>query len=120
TNLPAATTESAATVADVWDQTGQTLTNRYWLSNVAGFSGWRHADFSDANNLPIDANKGLIVTLRSGTGLLSVAGFVPIAAQMQTVQNNGYSLVASRFPMPVALTNSGLAASGFVGGTSLV
>jgi hypothetical protein len=38
---------------------------------------------------------------------------------VQVVQDNGYSLVGSRFPMPVALSASGLQSSGFTGGTSM-
>ncbi|MSR64504.1 MAG: hypothetical protein EXS18_01840 [Verrucomicrobiae bacterium] len=123
TNLPAASVESSATVLDLWDQSNQTLTNRYWLSFDTNFPGWRaSSSFADANGVLLDANKGMIVTIRAGTGsqTLYFVGYVPGTNQTQIVQNNGYTLAASNFPLPVSLANSSLIVSGFVGGNSLV
>lgn len=120
--LPAAATESAATAVDFWDQTNQLLTNRSWLSSSTNFPGWRASStFVDNSALALDVNKGFVVTIRAGQGSQSLLllGYVATNAQTQVVQNNGYTLAASTYPVAVSLTNSGLVASGFVGGTSL-
>ena len=122
TNLPANTTESSASAVDFWDQTNQTLTNRSWLSSNASFPGWRAAGtFANRSTQPLDINKGFIVTIRSGQGSQSIlfSGFVATNAQTQMVQNNGYTLAASTYPVAVPLANSGLVASGFAGGNSI-
>jgi hypothetical protein len=122
TNLPANRTESSASVVDFWNQTSQTLANRSWLSSNAGFLGWRAAGtFADNSTLPLDANRGFVVTIRAGQGNqdLLLTGFVATNAQTQVVQNNGDTLAGSTYPVPVALADSGLIASGFVGGSSL-
>ena len=121
TNLPANVTESSASVVDLWDQTYQMLTNRSWLSSNANFPGWRAARaFTDNSALSLDVNKGFIITIRAGQGShdMLLPGFVATNAQTQVVQNNGCTLAASTYPVSVALTNSGLVASGFVGGSS--
>ena len=120
--LPVGTTESVATVVDFWNQTDQTLTNRSWMSSSSSFPGWRaSATFADNSTLSMDVNKGFIVTIRAGQGSQSLLllGYVTTNAQTQVVQNNGYTLAASTYPVTVSLTNSGLVASGFVGGTSM-
>lgn len=120
--LPAAATESSATAVDFWDQTYQTLTNRSWLSSSANFPGWRASStFADNSALSLDVNKGFIVTIRAGQGSQSLLllGYVATNAQTQVVQNNGNTLAASTYPVAVSLTNSGLVASGFVGGNSV-
>lgn len=122
TNLPANTTESSASVIDFWEQSSQTLTNRSWLSSSATFPGWRAAaTFADHGALQLDVSKGFVVTVRAGQGSqgLLLAGFVAINVQSQVVQNNGDTLTGSTYPVPVALADSGLVASGFVGGSSL-
>jgi hypothetical protein len=122
TNLAAGTTESSASVVDFWDQTNQTTTNRSWLSSNANFPGWRAAGtFAGNNALLLDVDKGFIITVRPGRGSqnLLLSGFVSTNAQIQVVQNNGYTLAGSLYPAPVALAASGLVASGFNGGTSL-
>ena len=122
TSLPANATESSASAVDFWDQTSQALTNRSWLSTNANFPGWRAArTFADNSALTFDPCKGFIVTVRVGQGSqdLLLAGLVATNAQSQVVQNNGYTLAASIYPVAVALANSGLVASGLVGGSSL-
>jgi hypothetical protein len=122
TNLPANITESAGSVVDFWNQASQALTNRSWLSSSASFPGWRAArTFADNSALLLDVNKGFIVTIRAGQGGhdLLLPGLVATNAQTQVVQNNGDTLAGSTFPVPVALADSGLIASGFVGGSSL-
>jgi hypothetical protein len=118
--LPAGETMSQSTVLDLWDQVFQTLTNRYWLSNVAGFEGWRDLGFNARNDAAIDRNKGFIVTVRLGQGsrALNLVGLVTTSEQVQVVQNDGYTLAASAFPVPVSLDQSGLLESGFEGGLS--
>lgn len=121
--LPQGATESTATVVDIWDQVGQVFTNtaRYWLAT--GTSGWRRSnDSAPSNDVLLDSNKGLVITIRAGHGnqTLRLTGFVPTSTQIQTVQSNGYSVVTSRYPRPVSLNASGLLASGFTGGNSLV
>lgn len=121
--LVAGDTEAAATVVDFWDQTTQTLGARYFVSSAAGFPGWRKADdYQDGNELALDAAKGMILTVRPGSGTATnyVVGPLPRAAQAQTVQNNGYTLACSPFPVAVSPANANLTGSGFVGGTSLV
>jgi hypothetical protein len=124
TNLfPAAATESAATVLDLWDQNTQALTTRYWNSNADGYPGWRESGtFADANNVALDLNKGFILTLRAGNGPRTnyFVGYLPRSAQTQNIQDDGYTLAGSFFPVPIALTNANLIASGFTGGISLV
>ncbi|MBU0678431.1 MAG: hypothetical protein KJ626_09965 [Verrucomicrobia bacterium] len=122
--LPPAATEGLATAVDVWNQNAQTLTNRFWLSSASGFEGWRRGDsFTDASDVPVDSAKGIIITLRTNEGPLSLvlAGVVPAAENRQTVAGNGsYSVVASAFPVQLSITNMGLIASGFQGGESFV
>jgi hypothetical protein len=121
--LGAAETEAGATVVDFWDQAAQVLTQRLWNSNAPGFEGWRHsATFGDGHTHPVDPNKGLIVTLRQGQGPRTnyLTGYLPRRPQIQTIQNNGYTLVGSQFPAATAVSNANLLAAGFVGGTSLV
>lgn len=122
TNLPANLTESSASVVDFWNQIGQTFANRSWFSSNAGFLGWRAAGtFADNSAIPLDVNKGFVVTIRAGQGSQSLLflGFVATNSQTQIIQNNGYTLAGSTYPTPVALADSGLVASGFVGGNSL-
>lgn len=121
TNLPVNVTESSGSVVDIWNQTSQTLTNRSWLSSIASFPGWRATrTFADNNALLLDVNKGFIITIRAGQGRqnLLLVGCVSTNAQTQIVQNNGYTLAGSAYPVPVSLADSGLVASGFVGGDS--
>lgn len=123
TNLPANVTESSGSVVDVWDQTSQALISRSWLSSSASFPGWRATrTFADNSTLSLDVNKGLIITIRAGQGSqgLLLVGSVATNAQTQIVQNNGYTLAGSTYPVPVSLADSGLVASGFVGGNSPV
>lgn len=118
-----ADTEAGATVVDFWSQTAQTLTNRAWLSSLPAYPGWRDAGtFADANQRLVDVQKGFIVTVREGHGARTnyLAGYLPRVAQVQTVQNNGYTVVSTRWPMAVTLEQSGLVPSGFVGGSSQV
>jgi hypothetical protein len=107
-------------VVDFWDQDGQAITNRRWLSRYGGFEGWRRQDFTPANDVPFDADKGLIVTIRRGQGTktLALKGKVPTNDQVQVVKNDGYTLAASGFCEPVALDQSGLVESGLQGGGS--
>ncbi|MDW8344849.1 MAG: hypothetical protein RMM51_10205 [Verrucomicrobiae bacterium] len=116
-------TESGATVVDFWSQTAQVLTNRVWLSNLPHHPGWRESGtFADANQRLVDLQKGLIVTVRESHGVRTIfpGGYLPRPPQVQTIQNNGYSLISTRWPVPVDLGQSGLVASGFVGGHSQV
>jgi hypothetical protein len=116
-------TEAAATVIDLWNQTSQTMGTRYFHSSAPGYLGWRRSgDYEDANELALDANKGFILTVRPGAGNATnyIVGPLPRTAQSQVVQNNGYTLAGSRFPVPVAPANANLVGSGFVGGSSLV
>lgn len=121
--LAQGSTESTATTVDIWDQTNQNFSNsnRYWLDT--GTNGWKQSNTTTpSNGVLLDPNKGLIVTVRSGAGnqTLRTVGFVPTNNQVQVVFSNGYSVASSTFPTPVTLANSGLIASGFVGGTSKV
>lgn len=119
----AADTEAGATVVDFWSQTAQTLTNRAWLSSLPAYPGWREAGtFADVNERLVDVQYGMIVTVRSGHGIRTnyLAGYLPRVAQVQTVQNSGYTLVSTRWPLAATLEQSGLVPSGFVGGSSLV
>lgn len=122
--LPAGSTESQATIVDVWNPNAQTLTNRYWLSNAEGFEGWRKSGtFAVANDVELDQQKGMILTVRAGHGDQSVDlhGQVPRDIKAQTIfGGNRYTLVCSAFPVPVSLAQSGLLPSGFQGGASLV
>ena len=118
--LPAGATESSATTVDIWDQTAQTFTNisRYRLDT--GTNGWRQSNTTlPSNNALLDPTKGLIVTVRAAAGnqTLRTVGLVPTSAQIQVIQNNGYTIAASAFPRPVALS---VLTNGFVGGTSSV
>lgn len=119
--LPQGTSESTATVVDIWDQTAQvfTNTNRYWLD--VGTNGWKQSNTAaPSNGVLLDPNKGMIITIRTGSPTLRTVGFVPTNSQIQVVFSNGYSLVSSTFPRPIALADSGLIASGFVGGNSKI
>jgi GH15 family glucan-1,4-alpha-glucosidase len=121
--LPQGATESAATTVDIWDQTNQTFSNsnRYWLDT--GTSGWRQSNTAvPSNGVLLDANKGMIVTIRTGQGnqTLRTVGFVPTSNQVQTVKNNGYTVASSTFPRPVALADAGLVTSGFTGGSNKI
>jgi hypothetical protein len=119
--LPQGATESAATVVDIWDQTSQlfTNTNRYWLDT--GANGWKQSNTATpSNDVLLDPNKGMIITIRSGSPTLRTVGFVPTNSQIQVVQSNGYSVASSTFPRSVTLAASGLQASGFVGGNSKI
>lgn len=64
----------------------------------------------------------MIVTVRSGHGIRTnyLAGYLPRVAQVQTVQNSGYTLVSTRWPLAATLEQSCLIPSGFGGGISLV
>jgi hypothetical protein len=124
--LPQGASETAATTVDLWDQTNQAfLVNnaRYWLST--GSNGWiQHGSVTphSGDGVLLDPNKGMILTIRTGQGnqTLRIVGFVPTNSQIQVVRTNGYTLASSTFPTPVALSASGLQASGFNGGQSLV
>lgn len=121
--LPQGATESAATVVDIWGQTSQTFTNtnRYWLDT--GANGWRQSNTAaPSNGALLDANKGMIVTIRTGQGnqTLRTVGFVPTNQQSQVVQDNGYTVACSTYPRTVSLDASTLVSDGFVGGGSLV
>jgi hypothetical protein len=109
-----------ATVVDFWDQTAQAFSQRCWLSTAPGHSGWRNAGtFADASTNLVDSTKGLAITLRTGVGAqtLWLTGAIPTNAVTQIIQNNGYTLAASRFPLTATLDSL---TNGFVGGTSLV
>ena len=120
--LPTGTTVSVSTTLDIWNQDEQALTNRYWASSAPGFEGWSVSpSFAAANSLPLDTDKGLILTIRSGEGTqeLILSGNVTIGTQDKVLFENGYTLVASMFPAEVDLDQSGLITSGFIGGFSL-
>jgi len=120
--LPQGAVESTATTVDIWDQTSQAfLVNnaRYWLST--GANGWKqHNTAAASNNVQLDPTKGFIVTIRAGQGsqTLYVPGFVPMGAEAQTVQANGYTVASSTYPQPVTLTESGIS-NAITGGISL-
>ncbi len=121
--VAAGDTEANATVVDLWNQAGQTMGVRYFNSRAPGYLGWRQAGtFADANQLALDANKGFILTVRpeAGSATNYIVGLLPRASQTQVIQNNGYTLAGSRFPVPVAPSQANLVGSGFVGGSSLV
>jgi hypothetical protein len=76
----------------------------------------------------LDPNKGMVITIRSGSPTLRMAGFVPTSSEVQTVVSGSqpgsgtagsYTLAASAFPKSVTLGNSGLLTSGFAGGSIL-
>jgi hypothetical protein len=121
--LPQGASESTATTVDIWNQTSQAFlvnNDRYWLAMGAG--GWKqHNTLATSNGALLDPTKGLIVTIRAGQGaqVVYLTGFVPTSEEVQTVQDNGYTVAASTYPAPVSLEASGLAASGFTGGTSM-
>jgi hypothetical protein len=126
--LPAGANESSATVVQLWDQDNQTFpsTQRYFLSNDQALPGWRQSGtWADASGVTLDPNKGMVITIRSGSPTLRMAGFVPTGSEVQTVATGGassaggYTLAASAFPTTVPLGNSGLLTSGFTGGLSL-
>ena len=121
--LPAAAAEATATVVDMWDQDAQALTNRYWLSDAGSSNVWRRSGGTEvADDTLIDREKGIVVTVRAGqsTQTVFLVGLVSDDAMEQVVVSNGYTLAASPFPEAVSLTNSGLIASGFTGGTNYV
>jgi hypothetical protein len=100
----------------VWDQVSQSfpLGSTYYLTG----SGWKNAQTTfDADGTLLDLNKAIAVTIPTGnpTQTVWIGGFVPTSAQIQTVQNSGYTVAGSLFPRPVALSASGLKESGFVG-----
>jgi hypothetical protein len=120
---PAAGTEVAATAVAIWDQDGQALTNRYWLSNTGGSNVWRLAGGAEAcDETVIDRNKGLVVTLPTGEGphMIVLTGLVSTQGMQQVVVSNGYTLASSPFPAPISLADSGLISSGFMGGTTII
>jgi hypothetical protein len=121
TNLPQGAFESTTTTVDIWDQTSQAfLVNnaRYWLDT--GTNGWiQHNTALPSNNVQLDPTKGFIVTIPGEVAqTLYLPGFVPTAAEAQTVQSNGYTVASSTYPQSVTLTGSGLSNS-ITGGTSL-
>lgn len=99
------------------------MTNRVWLSTLPDYPGWRASGtFADANQWLVDVQKGFILTVREPHGVRTnyLAGYLPRVAQVQTVQNNGYTLISPSWPVAVPLTQSGLVQSGFIGGSSQV
>ena len=116
--LPGGDTLANATTVDVWDQTTQTISERYWLSNVAGSEGWFKSDAAtSADNEVVDLSKGIIVTVRAGAGTQSlyVAGTVPKIPDSQAIAGPGYTLASLQYPSPLTLADSELVADGFQG-----
>ncbi|MFT7512887.1 MAG: hypothetical protein ACI9QL_002095 [Candidatus Omnitrophota bacterium] len=118
--LPAAATESSATVIDLWDVGSQTLATRYWNSNASGFLGWRvPGTFGDANGVAVDVGQGAIITIRTGQGNQTVygVGLLPGILPSVSVADNGYTLTAVAAPTGITIANLGLVAGGFIGGS---
>ena len=118
-SLPAASTETAATVIDLWDAGSQSFATRDWLSNNPSHLGWRvPGSFADANNVPVDLDTGALVLVRSGAGnqTLYISGSASQATQAsRTIAASGYTLANHSWPARVSLQSSGLASSGFSG-----
>lgn len=118
--LPAAATESAATVIDLWDAGSQNMSARYFNSSAPGFTGWRvPGSFADANTVPVDRAQGVIITVREGAGSMDLygAGWLPETTPSVSVVDNGYTLLALPIPSQIYVASLGLPAAGFVGGT---
>ena len=119
--LPGGDSLANATTVDIWDQDTQSLSDRYWLSNVGGSEGWFETNaVTSADNVVIDISKGLIITIRTGEGSqeLYVSGLVPRVPDSQTIKGSGYTLASLQYPTALPLTDSGLIDSGFSGHAS--
>ena len=95
--MPGGDSLANATTIDVWDQATQTISDRYWLSNVPGSEGWFETDaVTSADNVNVDLSKGIIITIRSGAGTqdLYIAGTVSKVADTQTIPGSGYTLAS--------------------------
>jgi hypothetical protein len=121
-NLPAAATESAATVVDFWDETSQSMTLRVWNSTASGFEGWRESgSFNDASAQAVNLDRGMVVTLRSGAGttIFYLIGRVPTtASQTTSVKDAGYTLTNINYPTAISLSSLNLTGAGFIGGAN--
>jgi hypothetical protein len=120
-SLPGATTESAATVVDLWNPDTQSFSTRYWLSTVPGFPGWRvGGGFADANAVAVDQNHGLSLILRAGVGYRTyyLTGTAPTTGSFaHGTLKPGYNLLGARFPSRTPVQGMGLLAAGFQGST---
>jgi hypothetical protein len=121
--------DGTAADVEIWDQGDQAFdpAQVYYLGT--GATGWlQDQTLAPANNTVLDANKGIVITVRSNI-TLRLVGFVPTTSQVQTVASNGYTVASATFPMPTSLNASnqppygdasGLIASGFTGGSSKI
>lgn len=119
--LPSGSTEGSSTILEAWDASSQTLGERYWHSNAPGFEGWNTNGFTNADQAEITRARGFRVTLREGVGSRDFlfSGALPTNTVTQIVNSNGYTLVQSGFPLPIAMEDSQLVESGFTGGGNL-
>jgi len=116
--LPGGDSLASATTVDVWDQDTQSLSDRYWLSDVNGAEGWYETNaVTSADNVVIDTSKGIIINIPVGEGsqTLYVAGMVPEIADTQTIKGEGFSLASLHFPQAIDVSLAGLVESGFQG-----